>query len=118
MGAFGCASPLKDGSTARTSGSQKQTFGAPFGPKSRGRLVTVLAGAAPLPWPNASPAASATALAPRPARNRRRPRLADRSPRPGSLRPDNSCLVVVAILVLPSLTLTTRADFSPRAPYG
>ena len=42
MGAFGCARPLKDGSTARTSGSQKYRFGAAFGPKSRGGLVTVL----------------------------------------------------------------------------
>ena len=35
-----------DGSTARTSGSQKYVVGAPFGPKSRGGVVTVLGGAA------------------------------------------------------------------------
>src|SRR4029453_984428 len=45
MGALGCARPLKLGSTAMTSGSQKYVFGAPFGPKSRGGVVTVLGGA-------------------------------------------------------------------------
>src|SRR3954463_10752770 len=78
MGAFGCASPLKDGSTARTSGSQKYTFGGAFGPKSRGGVVTVVT-LGPFSWPSATPAPSATAPAPRPARNRRRPTPAARS---------------------------------------
>src|SRR5215216_2482485 len=41
IGALGCARPLKLGSTAMTSGSQKYVLGAPFGPKSRGGVVTV-----------------------------------------------------------------------------
>src|SRR5260370_2274059 len=63
--AFGCASPLKLGSTATMSASQKYVVGAPLGPKSRGGVVTVLGGATgPLSVAALAPVPSAIAPAP------------------------------------------------------
>src|SRR5262245_58244354 len=44
MALLACTSAPNSGATASTSGSVKYVVGAPFGPKSRGGLVTVLGG--------------------------------------------------------------------------
>src|SRR4051794_37874371 len=117
MGAFGCARPLKDGSTARTSGSQKYTFGGAFGPKSRGGGVAVVT-LGPFSWPSATPALSATAPAPRPARNRRRPTPVAGSCCSVSPRSNSSCLVVVVIPLLSSLLTLRLLTTAPNVDAG